>query len=126
MCCVTFIVKWLVFCLESRATASSPLDCTREALTDTLKLSFLSIYVSRMSGSPLHGNLGSFRILPCPAYVFSWLVAKLSLRKVFVSRSLIFSLKWSSFLIFVSFLVFFMKTHFWFKILTHLYLQIKH
>ena len=72
-------VKWLVFCLESRATTSFPLDCTRETLTDTLKLSFLSIYVSRMSGSLLHVNLGSFRILPCPAYVLSWLVAKLLL-----------------------------------------------
>lgn len=44
MCRVTFVVKWLVFCLESRATTSSPLDCTRETLTDTLKLSFLSMF----------------------------------------------------------------------------------
>ena len=92
----------------------------------TLWSSPFSIYVSRMSGSLLHVSLGGFHILPCPVYVLSWLVAKLSLQRVFVSGSLIFSLKWASFLIFVSILVFFMKIHFWFKILTHLYLQIKY
>lgn len=76
MCCVIVVVRWLVFCLETGATASSPLGRARKTLTDTPNLSFL--YMPCFPNVQAHCstlNLGSCRVLPCTPFALRGLVA---------------------------------------------------